>query len=351
MMERLEDVARMTAMDFEVSALGRTDTSLLLWATRRGASGVFDGISTVGIWHFVEVSEDSGSFNIRQWHIPAFKLADRVAGLLRIPDDFGAAASLPIVYEVENGISLVMVEPGVIHFGLSSSSGATVPMSGPMDDLLQKDVQALEAARAEVHELPQGGYELPGAETPGGRPVCSSSDEMIAAVAFERLTEVRLLASSFGIYSAHCTCSDFPATEQMGDDLIERLASGALAQDVQEARSTVREWYAEAERRLFSSPIWSDYEQTPAARRSEVLGAAMASLTRTQRVQYVLMNGMQNADVMMPLAVLSGVITFEQYADTRCEGLQPHSPDEQDIRKVTAFINLYGQLAGSNPLP
>ncbi len=324
-------------MNFEISVLGRTDTSVLLWATRRGASGIFDGISTVGIWHFVEVSDDSGSVSTRQWHIPRYKLVDRVVSLRRIPDDFGAAASLPIVYEVDSGISLVMVEPGVIHFGLRSSSGTTVPMPGPMVDLLQEDVQALEAARAEVRERPMGGLELPGAETPSGGPVCSSSDDLIAAVAFEWLREGGLFVADFGIYSAHCTCSDFLATETMGDDLIVSLASGALAQDARESRPTVRQWYAEAERRLFSSTIWSEYTRTPTAERSEVISAAMASLTRTQRVQFVLMNGMQGADVIMPLALLSGVITFEQYADTRCDGLRPDSMDEQDIRKVTAW--------------
>jgi hypothetical protein len=71
----------------------------------------------------------------------------------------------------------------------------------------------------------------------------------------------------------------------------------------------------------------------------------MASLTRTQRVQFILMNGMHSAGLFLPLATLLGLCDFDEYAHRMCQAWQPDSPEEQDRRKETAYIRLYGELA------
>ena len=76
-----------------------------------------------------------------------------------------------------------------------------------------------------------------------------------------------------------------------------------------------------------------------------ILSEGMASLTRTQRVQFILMNGMHSAGLFLPLAAVTGVISFDHYAYLITSGLQPDSPEEQDLRKETAYIQLYGELA------
>ena len=58
------------------------------------------------------------------------------------------------------------------------------------------------------------------------------------------------------------------------------------------------------------------------------------------------MNGMHAAGLFLPLATILGLCDFDEYAYRACHHFQPDSPEEQDRRKETAFIRLYGELAG-----
>ncbi len=72
----------------------------------------------------------------------------------------------------------------------------------------------------------------------------------------------------------------------------------------------------------------------------------MSRLTRSQRVQFVLMNGMHGAGLFLSLATLLGLCDFEGYASQVCRQWQPDSPEEQERRMETAYIRLYGELDG-----
>jgi len=344
-MGRIDAVLNFVANDFNVKLLCRSDNAALFWATRQGASGMFEGSNTVGLWHFVEVVDEGGMVRNSQWHVPRFKMAEQLRILLSC-----SAAYCPIHSELEPGLQLVLHAPGKFNI-VTGSLYSSAPVPPPVLELLRNDLKILERARAEVSDDAEDDYSLSGATTPAGTPVRSNSEDLIAAIAFEWLTTGGLDAGSFGVYSAHCTCCDFTTSERMEDDLIASLVVCILTQDVAESRGVVREWFAETERRLFSKPIWSDLGETGAEMACRVLADAMAKLTRTQRVQFILMNGMHQSSVMMPLAVLSGVITFAQYAYSRCESWAPDSCEEQDLRKETAFIKLYGELAGDTPVP
>ena len=344
-MGQVDSWAAALARDFNVELLCRSDNAALFWALREGASGTFEGTNTVGLWQFGEAVEQEDGVSLSQWHVHRFTMADRLRVLQSV-----SAAHCPVVAELAPGLQLVLHAPGKFSI-VTGSLFSSAPVPQPVGKQLRQDLKVLARARAEVSGDAEDDYSLAGATTAAGSPVRSISSDLIAAMAFEWLTTGGLYAGQFGIYSAHCTCCDFRTSKSMSDDLIAGLISGDLAEDAGETMDVVREFFAETERRLFSTPIWSEYGNSDLREVSRVLSKAMAKLTRTQRVQFILLNGMHRSRVMMPLAAVSGVISFEEYASARCWGLQPDSTEEQDVRKETAIIKLYGELAGENPVP
>lgn len=344
-MKRIDKWAAIVARDFGVELLCRSEHAALFWAIHKRPSGGFDGTNRAGLWHFVEVVDQEGVVSTSQWHIPRFTMADRLRFVQSV-----SPAYCPISSELALGLTLVLHAPGKFSIVTKSLSSPT-PLPPAVAKQLRMDLKILARAKAEVSCDDEDDYSLAGATTPEGSPVRSSSEELIAATAFEWLTTGGLYAFSFGAYSAHCTCLDFKESERMSDAYIANLVDNSLAEDVGETRKVVRGWFAETERRLFNTPIWSKYSKTNSRQASRALSKAMAKLTRTQRVQFLWLNVMFEPSVMMPLAVLSGVIRFEEYANARCESWQPDSPEEQGLRMETAWIKLYCEVAGDNPVP
>lgn len=323
----------LVARDFNVELLCRSENAALFWSVREG------------LWHFVEVVEEGGVVSTSQWHIPRFTVANR----LRFVESV-SPAYCPIVSELAPGLNLILHAPGQFSI-VTPTLPSTAPAPPAIEKQLRHDLKILARARAEVSCDGEDDYSLDGATTAEGTPVRSSSEDVIAAIAFEWLTTGGLYPFSIGAYSAHSTCLDFKESERMSDDFIATLIRESLAADVSESRDVVRKRFAETERRLFTSPIWSEYSTTDAHLTTRVLSEAMARLTRTQRVQFLWLNVMFEPSVMLPLAVLSGVMSFEEYLDVRCEGWQPDSPEAQARRMDTAWISMYGELAGENPAP
>lgn len=332
-MGNIDKMAAIVAHDFKVELLCRSENAALYWATREG------------MWHFIEQVDQGGVVSLYQWHIPRFTMADQLRKVQSV-----SSAYYPIYSELAPGLTLVLHAPGKFSI-VTGSLSSTTPVPAAVEKQLRKDLKILVRAKSEVSCDSDDDFSLAGATTPEGTPVCSSSEELIAAIAFEWLTTGGLYAFSFGAYSAHCTCLDFKESERMSDAYIANLVDDSLAEDVSETRKDVREWFAETERRLFNRPIWSEYGKTNSREASRALSKAMAKLTRTQRVQFLWLNVMFEPSVMMPLAVLSGVISFEEYANVRSAGRQPDSSEEQALRMEIAWIKLYGELAGDNPVP
>jgi len=47
----------------------------------------------------------------------------------------------------------------------------------------------------------------------------------------------------------------------------------------------------------------------------------------------------------MPLAMILGFCTDDQYAEYMCQGLAPDSPEEQERRIEIAYIRFFGELS------
>jgi hypothetical protein len=77
--------------------------------------------------------------------------------------------------------------------------------------------------------------------------------------------------------------------------------------------------------------------------------AGIHGIPEEWRVEFVLMNGMHEAGVLLPLTVLAGGIGLDDYADHVTAGFHPDSGKEQQRRTETSYIQLFGELAAAKP--
>lgn len=338
----------MTKVEFDVDVIAASGESALFAALRKGGT---ERISThngpwqthvMGVWHFVAVTGQGNIFQTRQWHIPRFVMAREMAQRKKIFVQFGDRTSSPIAGDIA-GLHTRMANPESLSVHLPS--GEVFAIDPAFTQKLQSDIPLLEKAREKVRER-DGEFFIPQLKTAAGHPVQSSSRELLEAIAFEKLTRPRMTAGNFGIYSAFCTYRDFDDSIQMPDSLIRDLLGGQFQYDPDEISDDIHELYLNTQQRLLSKPIWGRGIDMKVAVAAPILAAGMASLTRTQRVQFILMNGMHSAGLFLPLATILGLCDFGQYAAYQCQAWAPDSPEEQDRRKEIAYIKLFGELAG-----
>jgi hypothetical protein len=211
---------------------------------------------------------------------------------------------------------------------------------------LQSDVPLLEKAVARVKER-SGLYVVPNLTTPAGHAVESACQELVEAVAFEKATRPRMSAENFGIYSAYCTDRDFSTSTEMPDSLLRDLLAAQHEFDATEVSDETHELFAKTQAALFGQSIWGRGIKMSIDEGLPLLNQGMKTLTRHQRVQFILMNGMHGAGLFLPLATVTGAVSFRSYADRMCQHWQPDDLEEQDRRHETAYIRLYGELTRS----
>ena len=335
-----------TARDFDVEPIASQGDFTLYGALRKGgtekveaAQGIWE-THALGVWHFVVLHSIEDNVNrVEQLHIPRYQMAEELSTLLRM------GGHHPTSRPLQNQ-SLVLLDAdqiGFLGFG-NCAPGSAPALSDQFVEKLRADLPLFEEARKKV-KVQEGEYSLPGAITPAGHSVESISEKLIQAIAFEKLTLGKLDAGNFGIYSAYCTYRDFETSVQMPDELISELVSGQFEYSPDDVDAEVMHIFMDTQNKVLTQPIWGEGISMYPADAVKILSQGMASLTRTQRVQFILMNGMHSAGLFLPLAAVTGVISFDQYASLKSQGLQPDSPEEQDLRKETAYIQLYGELA------
>jgi hypothetical protein len=338
--------------DFTVELIWNDGPDALFGALRKGGREVIAAAEgpwethTCGVWHFVAPEPASAAgpiqrFGIRQWHVPRYTMAEALDELRLGRGEKAPGGRYRLVGpEFAVGVN----DAGTVHWMPGTLGGQAIPVPPAMLESLDADINRLRSGRSLVTEL-NGGYSYDGMQTAAGHEIRHESRRLVEAIAFEKKTLRRLEAGNFGIYSAFCTFRDFDLAREMPDDLMQMLVFGQWNYEVSDVPSHVMEMFLEAQRRLFSRPIWGpglDVSQSEAAR---ILGEGMRTLPMEKRVQFVLMNGMHEAGLFLPLAVLTNCIDFDQYAYYVTQGFAPDSGEEQDRRKHVAFISLYGELA------
>jgi hypothetical protein len=338
---------QMTQADFDVELLAASEDSALFGALREGGNQT---VSTpngpwmshvMGVWHFVAVTGGGNFLQTRQWHIPRYEMAREMEQRKKAFDQFGNRSSSPIVGDIA-GLHMRMASPTELAIHLPG--GVILTVDPAFTQKLHSDIGLLEKARADVRER-AGEFFIPDLKTAADNPVESPSQSLLAAIAMEKLMVPEMEAGNFGVYSAYCTYRDFDDPVQMSDELIRELTETQLAYDPESISDDICDMFADVQKKLLSEPIWGKGVRMSVDQAAPILAAGMAKLTRAQRTQFILMNGMHGAGLFLPLAAVLDVCSFEQYGDYMCQGMAPDSPEEQERRIETAYIALFGELS------
>jgi hypothetical protein len=339
--------------DFSVNLISKNETTELFGALRKGGTETIRAplglwvTHVMGVWHLVlnhSVREENFTRNqVSQWHIPRYEMATQLERLTRAGKRHPNAPR-PLLNILDEGLSLAIF--GENQLGVAFSSGEMhTDLKKAFQSKLRKEVVILKAAQKNIIEEGDT-FVLPEVRTPAGHQVQSKSRELIEAVAFEHAVLGDLDAGNFGIYSAFCTQVDFDTTREMPSDLIrslitEQMEHGEALWNLADRTDA----FIKVQEMLFPKQIWGPGVNLDQGEAEQILAEGMARLKRSQRVQFVLMNGMHAAGLLLPLCVISGLATFEEYVSILCRYDQPDSPEEQDRRKEAAFIKLFGKLS------
>jgi hypothetical protein len=340
---------QMIQNDFDVELLAASEDSALFGALREGGNQT---VSTpngpwmshvMGVWHFVAVTGGGNVLQTRQWHIPRYEMAREMEQRKKVFDQFGDRSSSPIVGDVA-GLHMRTASPAELTIHLPG--GVIFVVDPAFTQKLQSDIGLLKKARADVRERAEEFF-IPDLKTAADHPVESPSPSLLAAIAMEKLMVPKMEAGNFGIYSAYCTYRDFDASVEFPQSGVRELVDTQLAYNPEDILDDICDMFAEVQKKLLREPIWGKSVCMSADQAVPILAAGMAKLTRAQRTQFILMNGMHGAGLFLPLAAVLGLCSFEQYGDYMCQGMAPDSPDEQERRIEIAYIRLFGELAGS----
>ena len=335
-----------TKIDFDVDLISICGSSALFGALRTGGTELVTTANgpwqthVMGVWHFVAVTGEGNLFQTRQWHIPRYEMAREMARMKKVFDQLGDRSSSPIVGEI-SGLHMRMANPEHLEFHIEDS--VIFSIEPAFTDKLQSDIPLLEKAREQVIEG-DGDFFISRLNTAAGHPVQSPSQALLVAIAFEKATHPSLTVGNFGIYSAFCTYRDLEVAVQMPDSLIRALLARQFEYDPEDVPADIHNLFVTTQHRLLSQPIWCRGNKMEIEQAAPILARGLAKLTRTQRAQFMLMNGMHSAVLFLPLATILGLCDFDTYARHICQFWQPDSPEEQDRRKETAYIKLFGDI-------
>ena len=294
----------------------------------------------MGYWHFVMATQDAEgpSQSVVQWYIPQYKMAD----CMRQQDHFFRSSSYPQATLAEwmpfptliSGRNKLVFCIGHLRF----------PLKAAAVKWMKKDLSTLKAALERIKVSAIGKSGLPDLSTPKGNPVEFENEEMIRAIAFEKEVYPELSADNFGVYSAYCTYRDFQDTDLISPSLIKELLEVERQNDPANCGKRLTELFRKTQEEVLGDVIWGKGIERTIRRATSVLSAGMKRLTQIQRTQFILMNGMHRTGLLMPLATVAGICTFEDYANFICEGVPPGSPEDQERRCQVSYIKLFGQL-------
>jgi hypothetical protein len=308
--------------DFNVAPIGETDELALF------------GDDQKDLFHFVCYQYDSGLY---QFYVPHFRVADAIT-------EAAARTEPTLIYTLAEDLVLFTekgrpygIATGKTCFLLNGKAGSVLA------DRMIYAGEALTKARKRVAER-EGLYALNRVKTQGGNPVQSASRRLIDGIAFEQALLGRLSAKRFGLYSAFCTHRDFPCALEKRACQQEMLHSHLDFYDANPPSNQFVTVANAVQDKLIGRRIWGPDLQTSLDEAVDLLGSGISTLTPIQRTQLVLLNGMHGGSVFLHLAVVIGLITFENYLSERTGPCQPDFEEEKWIRSSTSYIELFGEV-------
>ena len=271
------------------------------------------------VWHFVE-NQDNGEYkSVGQWHLTRYEVARACS----------AAQNKQLPFE--SVIDSLFME----RFGFHFLSGEVLPDFARIE--LGSDVEKLKKSQSHVEKI-SSDYCLPEETTPNGNSVSYSTKEFLEAIAFEKLIHGKLDAMNFGFFSAFCTFRDFFFEKNWPYDLTERLVDGQLEyvpDDLSEEHMNISEQIQSV---CLENIFWGRGVMGERENFINAVQERMSFCTPIQQTQFALSNGMQTGSLILPLGLACGVLPIEAYTQLLTLGLQPDSPEEQELRTDAAFI-------------
>jgi len=307
--------------DFDVALVFQDDNSSLFAARRPD------------VWHFLLattklVAPNHQSIDIGQFHWPRYSVARALSS--------GGGTAIP-----------GLVQQMGIHVSGDNLSitlrGRQYRMPEKLLTDMRKDLPILERAAAKVKAVSPG-FEVSGAVTSRGLPVVAEQRCLADAIAFERETRKTLEPSNFAVYSAFCTWRDFLHDDPTKKKAIAtRMAEEMMNWDP-DAMGDDAYWESvfEIQERLWGDRIWGPGVDAEEDVLFDAFFRAFERLSSIQFAQFVLMNGMHQGGPFHAFATLFRLIDLDVYNYWRTREFQPDSPEEQEIRTQSSFIELLG---------
>lgn len=338
---------QMIQNDFDVQLISE-DGDRRLFAERREK-----------VWHFVksvpgESSDpENGHFNwdIGQSHVPRYSMAVAVKQLREFNtltrDHFSAddrvvtpsSDKVGIYSRGKNSYDIKLLE---------TESG----WPAKFVEAIEEDIHVLEECEAQI-ELKDGLFYLVDTTTPAGYPVASNCRDFIEAVAFERAVLGELDPQQISAFGIFCVWRDLIIEEKLPDDYCEQLVKNQFQYSAEDFEgSPFLDLAMHAQGALLERPIWGlkDDEaiEMDVDEATEILSDGMSKLNSYQLTQFYGMDQLHQAGLFLPMAMVLGLMPWEQYIVWKTQGYQPDSYEEQSFREATAFIKMIGEFADEN---
>lgn len=321
----------MIPSDFHVSLVAQTNTHSIFAALRDD------------VWHFIFVAGEGRNQQLLQRHIPRYTVAKAINSLelkakQGIPSD-----SILVTKESRRG-DVAFFPNGTLGIIYGES---IIPVIHDEARKFSTDVEILHSLEKGISEQ-QGKFILQNAKTHGGNIVQASSRELIEAIAFERELRGYLDARSFAVYSAFCTWLDFIAPSE--SERMRDILSGVAEQYSQidfgsDDGDSYLNSLMEVQERVWGTVLCGPGKSTTKDELARHFISSLEGVGGFKFSQFVLLNGMQSGGPFHPIALLTGLMDWDEFNYWRTFPFQADSDEEQQIRTQNASIQLLGQLA------
>lgn len=284
------------------------------------------------VWHFVLATtkwsvSNYQSIDIGQFHWPRYSVARALAS--------GGMGVPPLVRQL--GMQLDQDSVSV------SVRDRVFRLSPTIVKEMKKDLASLERAMTKVRATAEG-FEVIDAETSRGFSVVAEQRCLAEAIAFEWEVRGHLDYANFAVYSAFCTWRDFICDDPTkAADIARGMAEEMISWDpTRIGDDPYWESVFQIQERLWGTRLWGPGIDAEEDVLRDILLRAFGKLSSIQFAQFVLMNGMHRGGPFHAFATLFGIIDFDGYKYWRTREFQPDSPEEQEIRTHSSFIELLG---------
>jgi hypothetical protein len=162
-------------------------------------------------------------------------------------------------------------------------------------------------------------------------------------MAFESVVLGKQLKGSFGIFRGYCLLDQWDTSSQK-----VKLASAWLRRQLEEDRQDFDFEYLRrldrAQVDVFGEPIWLEDQKSVSKRLVDAVIGGIDNLNPSRRAQLLMMEDLFDASFLHLLAPVVGEESFNDFVERVCQGMQPDSEEEQQVRVRVAYIESLGNL-------